>query len=162
MCKPKYSLVHRGHFEMEQHMMGESAMGAQVDSCRPRELIVKIQLPRCNRAGDVDLDVSAERLVLQVEKVYAYWWIMGTCWLQCAIMLVAMYSIAIICNMIEESRFQSKCHVQRITYQGLAKVDVKSHRNNSQLDYDMLRASSHVTYIKSNRRSWAKYSCVND
>ena len=70
MCKPKYSLVHRGHFEMEQHMMGESAMGAQVDSCRPRELIVKIQLPRCNRAGDVDLDVSAERLVLQVEEKY--------------------------------------------------------------------------------------------
>lgn len=70
VCKPKYSLVHRGHFDMDQHMMGESALGAQVDSCRPRELIIKIQLPRCDRAGDVDLDVSAERLVLQVEEKY--------------------------------------------------------------------------------------------
>jgi hypothetical protein len=70
MCKPKYSVVHRGHFDMQDNMMGESAHGAQVDSCRPRELIVKVQLPRIDSARDVDLDVSSERLVLQVEGKY--------------------------------------------------------------------------------------------
>ena len=68
VCKPKYTLVHRGQFEMQQHMLGESA--SAVESCRPRELIVKIQLPRVDSARDVDLDVSAERLVLQVEGKY--------------------------------------------------------------------------------------------
>jgi len=70
VCKPKYSVVHRGQFEMQNHMMGESAQGAQIESCRPRELIVKIQLPRCESARDVDLDVSSERLALQVEGKY--------------------------------------------------------------------------------------------
>ena len=70
VCTPKYSVVHRGQFEMQNHMMGESAQGAQVESCRPRELVIKIQLPRCESARDVDLDVSVERLALKVEDKY--------------------------------------------------------------------------------------------
>ena len=47
--------------------------------------------------------------------------------MQCVIGLVVMYSIATICNMIEDRRYQSKYHEQRITYQEPAKVDVKLH-----------------------------------
>ena len=39
-------------------------------SCRPKELVVKIELPRIRSAREVELDVSTDRLVLTVDDKY--------------------------------------------------------------------------------------------
>jgi len=56
------------------------------------------------------------RLDLEVGKVYAYLCNVGTSWMQC-VMLVAIYSIATICDMIKERRLQRKFQVKRIPYE---------------------------------------------
>jgi len=43
--------------------------------------------------GVASSEQACMRLELQVEKVYAYWWTMGLCWLQCVIVLVAMHCV---------------------------------------------------------------------
>jgi dynein assembly factor 2 len=68
VCVPRHSVVHRGHFEMQDSMMGESK--PQVHSCRPKELVVNIELPRVSNSREIDLDVSSERLVLRVDEKY--------------------------------------------------------------------------------------------
>ena len=82
---------------------------------------------RGSQEGMASSKQACLRLELHVEKVCAYWWTVGTYWLQYEIVVGAMYTIAICWHKIEEQRYKSECHAQKIKYPGPLKVDVKSH-----------------------------------
>jgi len=79
------------------------------------------------------------RLERRVETVYAYLCTMGTCWMKCVIMMAAMYR-----TLQPGSEKSTVCQIAHCK------------RNGNQLDYDMLRATCHVTCIKSKCSTWAK------
>lgn len=75
--EPEHSMVHRGEFELSDHMQGGGIHGgansraSRVQSCRPKELVVRVKLPLIASAAAVDLDVSEKALVLNVPGIYA-------------------------------------------------------------------------------------------
>ncbi|XP_072172603.1 protein kintoun-like [Diadema setosum] len=66
--EPKYSIVHRGHFDLQQFTYARDSM----PSTRPQELIVKVQLPLLKSAASVQLDVFEKRLFLECQKPVSY------------------------------------------------------------------------------------------
>ena len=82
---------------------------------------------RGSQEGIASSEQACLRLELRVEKVCAYWWTVGTYWMQCAIVVVAIYSILISWDMIEERRYKRECHALGSKYPGPVKMDVKSY-----------------------------------
>lgn len=66
--KPKYSTVHRGHFDMQQFTFARDSM----PSTRPQELIVKVELPLLKSSASVQLDIFEKRLLLECKKPVWY------------------------------------------------------------------------------------------
>jgi hypothetical protein len=76
--EPKYSITERGlvelgDFELSSANGGDGTSGNRVRSTRPKELVVRIELPRVasGQTGQVELDVSEKRLSLKYKDVYA-------------------------------------------------------------------------------------------
>jgi len=76
--EPKYSVTERGiiewgDFELSNPDGGDVTHGSAARSSRPKELVVRIELPRVGvgQTGQVELDVSEKRLSLKFKDVYA-------------------------------------------------------------------------------------------
>jgi dynein assembly factor 2 len=64
---PKYSIIHRGYFDMGDYTMQNNDTTYRI----PRELVIKICLPRLISAVGIDLDISADMLMLKEDdKMY--------------------------------------------------------------------------------------------
>lgn len=59
-----FKLVHRGKFELLDHMQAEHANVVPADRNRPKELVLELELPTLTSAAGVDLDVSTHALKL--------------------------------------------------------------------------------------------------
>lgn len=59
---PKYSIVHRGYFDMTNFT------GKSQATSMPKELVVEIELPMAKSASGLDLDIFTQQLVLNSEK----------------------------------------------------------------------------------------------
>ncbi|XP_022090629.1 protein kintoun-like [Acanthaster planci] len=66
--EPKYSIIHRGHFDMQHFTNAPDSM----PTTRPHELIVKIQLPLLKSIATVQLDVFEKRIALECQKPASY------------------------------------------------------------------------------------------
>lgn len=62
---PTYHIVYRGKFELAEYMDKQSAAMAK-EFNRPKELVVKIELPKHQSAKGMDLDVSSKMIKLLV------------------------------------------------------------------------------------------------
>ena len=78
--EPKYSIIERGvvelgDFELTNNGGGgdSSNSGNRVKNTRPKELVVRIQLPRvaAGQTSQVELDVAEKRLTLKYKNVYS-------------------------------------------------------------------------------------------
>ena len=76
--EPKYSVVERGiiewgDFELSNPDGGDVTQSGAARSARPKELVVRIELPRVGpgQTGQVELDVSEKRLSLKYKDVYS-------------------------------------------------------------------------------------------
>nr|XP_054759024.1 protein kintoun-like [Lytechinus pictus] len=65
---PKHSIVHRGHFDMQQFTYARDS----APSTRPQELILKVELPLLKSAATVQLDVFEKRIFLECKKPVMY------------------------------------------------------------------------------------------
>jgi len=68
--KPKVTVVHRGEFEMHTLLQAHGKVGAPVSS-RPKQLVVRIDLPLMKSAADMDLETKGGFLELEVPGVYS-------------------------------------------------------------------------------------------
>lgn len=59
--KPSYKLVHRGHIDIHNYANNPRA----VESTRPKELVVSVELPLCKSSENVILDIFEKRLYLK-------------------------------------------------------------------------------------------------
>lgn len=66
--EPKYSIVHRGHFDLQQFTYARDS----APSTRPQELILKVELPLLKSAATVQLDVFEKRIFLECKKPVFY------------------------------------------------------------------------------------------
>jgi len=66
ITRPKYQILHSYGFELTSFI----AQGPVEEHKRPKELVIKIELPRVNKISEVDLDVSEKSLVLKVKDKY--------------------------------------------------------------------------------------------
>ena len=62
--EPKYSIVHRGEFTMQDFTNSRESTLIK----RPKELVVRVELPGVESAGRVELDIFEKRITLKVEK----------------------------------------------------------------------------------------------
>jgi hypothetical protein len=58
--QPKFTIVHRGAFDMLDFRLAPDAEGAH--RSRPKDLVVTVYLPLCSSARGVELDITAEQL----------------------------------------------------------------------------------------------------
>jgi dynein assembly factor 2 len=65
---PKYTIVHRSEVDMQEYRNAPDAK----PSTRPRELIIKIELPLLKSAAQVNLDIFEKRLVLESKEPAVY------------------------------------------------------------------------------------------
>ncbi len=63
--KPKVTLVHRGEIEMEQCLQNYGRLGAPISS-RPKQLVVKIELPLMKSAAEMSLETKGGFIELEV------------------------------------------------------------------------------------------------
>ncbi len=63
--KPKVTLIHRGEMAMEQCLQTYGRLGAPISS-RPKQLIVKIELPLMMSAADLDLETKGGYIEIEV------------------------------------------------------------------------------------------------
>ena len=61
---PHYQMIHRGRFDMNQHMMHQLTPVHNM----PAELVIQISLPRRENASQIDLDIGTKSLSLVDEK----------------------------------------------------------------------------------------------
>ncbi|XP_038072214.1 protein kintoun-like [Patiria miniata] len=66
--EPKYSIIHRGHFDMQHFTNAPDSM----PTTRPQELVLKIQLPLLKSIATVQLDVFQKQVVLECQKPASY------------------------------------------------------------------------------------------
>ena len=66
--EPKYSIIHRGHFDIQHFTNAPDSM----PTTRPQELVVKIQLPLLKSIATVQLDVFEKQIVLECQKPVSY------------------------------------------------------------------------------------------
>lgn len=59
---PSYKLVHRGHVDMQDYA---NQLTNRVESTRPKELVVSVELPLCKSSENVVLDIFEKRLHLK-------------------------------------------------------------------------------------------------
>eukprot|EP00794_Sanderia_malayensis_P004607 gene4607-5213_t len=62
--KPRYKILHRGHFDLQNFTLARDF----TTSTRPAELCIEIELPMARSAAGVDLDVFEKQLVLDSKK----------------------------------------------------------------------------------------------
>lgn len=60
-CEPEYTIVHRGGFSMQDFTNERESTRIK----RPEQLVVTVNLPGVESAGNVDLDIYEKRLVLE-------------------------------------------------------------------------------------------------
>ncbi|XP_070576673.1 protein kintoun-like [Ptychodera flava] len=65
---PKYSITHRGHFDMQNFRNAPDA----APSTRPQELVIKIELPLLKSAKTINLDISEQNMTLECTEPVAY------------------------------------------------------------------------------------------
>lgn len=63
--KPVYKMVHRGHVDMQDYA---HSLSNQVESRRPKELVISVELPLCKSSENVVLDIFEKRLFLKSES----------------------------------------------------------------------------------------------
>lgn len=59
---PKYSIVHRGQLDIQDCVVD---LKLNVNSTRPKELVIEIELPLCKSASNVKLDIFEKSLYLE-------------------------------------------------------------------------------------------------
>lgn len=60
---PSYKLIHRGHVDMQDY--AQQLTNSRVESTRPKELVVSVELPLCKSSENVVLDIFEKRLHLK-------------------------------------------------------------------------------------------------
>ncbi|XP_077999184.1 protein kintoun-like [Glandiceps talaboti] len=68
VTKPKYTIVHRGHFDIQNFRNAPDA----APTTRPQELVVNIQLPLLKSAKTVNLDIYEQSMVMECVEPVAY------------------------------------------------------------------------------------------
>lgn len=63
---PRYQIVHRGEFDMSNYLNDRS----QLPPSMPKELVVRIEVPRCQSMSTMQLDTSEHRLTFVVPEIY--------------------------------------------------------------------------------------------
>ena len=63
--EPKYKIIDRGHVDIQDCV---NQLKQVVNSTRPKELIVEIDLPLCKSTSNVKLDIFERRLYLESNK----------------------------------------------------------------------------------------------
>ena len=66
--EPKYTIVHRGYFDMQDYCGESNGVG----DTRPRQLLVNIDLPMLSAANSLNLEVFERRLYLESVKPAKY------------------------------------------------------------------------------------------
>ncbi|KAH9500129.1 Protein kintoun [Bulinus truncatus] len=66
--EPKYTIVHRSHIDMSEYRNAPDAK----TSTRPKELVIKIELPLLNSASQANLDIFEKRLLVTSVSPAAY------------------------------------------------------------------------------------------
>eukprot|EP00912_Choanoflagellata_sp_UC4_P000106 UC4_evm2s73 len=66
---PKYTIVHRGEFDMQDYRKAPDAIPG---AGRPKQLVIGIELPLCCSTKDVDLDITSNTLSLSCESSGPY------------------------------------------------------------------------------------------
>ncbi|KAK6999863.1 protein kintoun [Biomphalaria glabrata] len=66
--EPKYSITHRSHIDMSEYRNAPDAK----TSTRPKELVIKIELPLLNSAAQANLDIFEKRLLITSVSPAAY------------------------------------------------------------------------------------------
>lgn len=62
---PKYTIINRGHADIQNFV---NDLKLTVNSTRPKEIIIEIDLPLCKSANDLKLDIFEKRLYLESNK----------------------------------------------------------------------------------------------
>eukprot|EP00330_Aristerostoma_sp_ATCC50986_P011355 CAMPEP_0114581246 /NCGR_PEP_ID=MMETSP0125-20121206/5386_1 /TAXON_ID=485358 ORGANISM="Aristerostoma sp., Strain ATCC 50986" /NCGR_SAMPLE_ID=MMETSP0125 /ASSEMBLY_ACC=CAM_ASM_000245 /LENGTH=130 /DNA_ID=CAMNT_0001773325 /DNA_START=380 /DNA_END=772 /DNA_ORIENTATION=+ len=66
ISRPKYEIVHSFGVDLGNFICN----GPVDDNRRPKEITIKIHIPRVEKMKEVDLDVNEKTLVLKAEKKY--------------------------------------------------------------------------------------------
>ncbi|KAJ8308430.1 hypothetical protein KUTeg_013304 [Tegillarca granosa] len=67
--EPKYTIIHRSNMDIQEY---RNAPDARLNSTRPKELVVKVELPLLSSVAQVDLDIFEQKLLLESSKPAAY------------------------------------------------------------------------------------------
>eukprot|EP00636_Phaeomonas_parva_P017487 CAMPEP_0118872412 /NCGR_PEP_ID=MMETSP1163-20130328/14613_1 /TAXON_ID=124430 /ORGANISM="Phaeomonas parva, Strain CCMP2877" /LENGTH=591 /DNA_ID=CAMNT_0006807595 /DNA_START=83 /DNA_END=1855 /DNA_ORIENTATION=+ len=60
--EPRYSITYRGQFDMQDHIHPTGGDVSVVSRPRPRQLVIKIEVPKVKKAGDMELDVAEKEI----------------------------------------------------------------------------------------------------